>query len=60
MARNLKCEVCGGDFECLGADCWCTEVEVNPGRKEHISLVAADCVCPNCLTGRGTAKPLEA
>jgi hypothetical protein len=67
LAQDLKrteasgakeCKVCGAEFECKGPGCWCTTVVVNPGQREHVAAVAADCVCPDCLTGKGRAKPL--
>ncbi|MBI2648977.1 MAG: cysteine-rich CWC family protein [Thaumarchaeota archaeon] len=56
MSRALQCGICGSTFECKGLlGCWCTLVEVPPERRREISLIASDCVCTDCLSGKSVS-----
>ncbi len=54
MVRELQCEICGESFRCEGImhlGCWCSKVKVSKEKREEISQLADDCVCPKCLAG---------
>ncbi|MHB1471068.1 MAG: cysteine-rich CWC family protein [Thermoplasmataceae archaeon] len=50
MNRTKTCELCGTEFSCGGLfGCWCDNVKTDSTHKELLSLIASDCVCPECL-----------
>ncbi|MHB1900599.1 MAG: cysteine-rich CWC family protein [Cuniculiplasma sp.] len=50
MGREKICGVCGSKFICGSLmGCWCTKVKVSPTKRNLISKIASDCLCPDCL-----------
>jgi len=51
MMRTKTCDLCGTEFTCGGLfGCWCDQVKIDSKQREILSLIASDCVCPECLT----------
>ncbi|MCL4421461.1 MAG: cysteine-rich CWC family protein [Candidatus Thermoplasmatota archaeon] len=47
------CAICGAEFTCGGiTGCWCSSVFLSKERRDFLSSVSDDCVCPNCLEGK--------
>lgn len=51
--RPKCCSLCGEDFACNGGEpgCWCESVELTRETLAELRAIAADCLCPSCLSG---------
>jgi iron complex transport system permease protein len=50
--RAKRCSLCGAQFSCGGGEpgCWCESVELTRETLAELRTIAADCLCPGCLT----------
>jgi hypothetical protein len=52
MGRKLRCEICGGTFNCgiEAEECWCANIQLSASALDALRRMATDCVCPQCLS----------
>jgi iron complex transport system permease protein len=50
--RAKRCSLCGAEFGCAQGEpgCWCESVVLHRETLAEIRALAADCLCPACLT----------